>query len=1362
MKKSLFLVAAMFGVLFLSNNYAQPHDQQQRAFLQDFSKRNSVQFHKDRQLAELIAIKIGIPIRKTWVDGRIIELQKIENGIPKYYETNNLNSANTISTDKVWPGGTSGLFLSGKDVVLGIWDGGGTRTTHRELIGRAVQKDNPEEITDHATHVAGTMIAKGLNPSAQGMANQARLNAYDWNDDLAEMSSEAALGLLVSNHSYGSSTGWGGSGSDLYWYGNSSISTSEDYLFGFYSSESAKYDSIAWYAPYYLIVKSAGNDRGAGPQTQPIEHWEFIDTMKVRVSDPRSLDGGTSGYDCICPEGVSKNILTVGAVWNIRGGYQNPADVAIATFESWGSSWGPADDGRIKPDIVAQGTYLFSSIAVDDQSYEYYSGTSMATPSVSGSIGLLLEHQENLHPGVKLRSSTLKALLIHTADEAGPNPGPDYMFGWGLMNTDHAAKLLSLNVEEDDRYVILEYSITTGGTFELPIECLKTEYLKATICWTDVPASASAPSLDPADAKLVNDLDMRIIGPATTTTYAPWILNGVNPSAAATTGDNSLDNVEQVLIENPADGNYTIRITPKGTITNGPQVLSIIVSAPKRRVALASPDNGSDQIPTRAGLSWKTFSSATKYRVQVSSDPDFQTTFFDQNNILNTSVEVTGLKTNQTYYWRVNYVNSTGNGDWSDVWSFKTGAPLTDAGYAILFDGVDDYIEVPFHSKFAPIENDDVVTIEAWIYIKNFYNFIFPITDFYMSSDDFGWSLFINQSTGLELNLMYSSQTASYDFNRNQWYHIAVSCDKTQNTIIFLVNGEKIYEGAFADDIPDTHQFNTPMLVGANMSGSDEFSNGMIDELRIWSIARTEQQIKDNMKSKLTGNPVGLVANYDFNTGFGLIAYDASNNVSPGNLKNDPLWIVSTAPIGSIPVLTLITNSLKSVTVTSHYSDTLKAGGGILPYRWKILSGTLPDGLNLDSLSGIISGIPRNHGVFTFGVKLTDSQSPVATVEKNYQLTVNPIVLSITTEQLANGKINLAYNDTIQATGGILPYQWSIHSGALPTGLSLDTLFGITHGVPSVSGNFTVSIKLTDSQNPPVSAIKSYSLLIEPGSLSIITDHLIDGKMNSPYSDTIQATGGIPPYHYFLINGTIPDGLQLDQTNKGIMEGTPKEYGNFTFTIKVVDSYTPKNEFSKDVMMRINPEDLTITTDSIRSVVVDSEYCDTIEVSGGIPPYKWYRTKGVFPSGLVLDSLSGILAGIVLSQGSVTFTIKVDDSQTPPYSDNQEFDLACITDIAEPGHLRKTTCLFPNFPNPFNPATIISYNLEQSGYVTIEIFDIRGTKIRNLVTLSQPAGYYSIIWDGRDDHNNPAVSGVYFYRMAFDSNVFVKKMVLIK
>jgi subtilisin family serine protease len=273
--------------------------------------------------------------------------------------------------------------------------------------------------SEHATHVGGTLIAGGINGNVRGMAYQANLLANDWNNDESEMTLRAGQGLLVSNHSYGAICGWSDDGSQ--WNGDNSVNATYDYKFGYYDTRARNWDRLAFNAPYYLIVKSAGNSRGAGPNPP----------------DPSHPANGP--YDCLPTYSVAKNILTVGAVNALTNGWTSAGSVSMSTF----SSWGPTDEGRIKPDVVGCGVNVPALGITNDNQYVTLSGTSMSGPSVAGSCLLLVEHYSNTHNSAKMRSSSLKGLVIHTADECFSFPGPDYRFGWGLMNTRKAADLIS-------------------------------------------------------------------------------------------------------------------------------------------------------------------------------------------------------------------------------------------------------------------------------------------------------------------------------------------------------------------------------------------------------------------------------------------------------------------------------------------------------------------------------------------------------------------------------------------------------------------------------------------------------------------------------------------------------------------------------------------------------------------------------------------------------------------------------------------------------------------------------------------------------------------------------------------------------
>ncbi len=517
--------------------------------------------------AEEMAKKKGWVIKKVIGDGQTIELKELDpRGRPVYFSTGNLNAAKTVAANKVWNGGGMGLNLTGLGVILREWDESAVRPTHQELTSRITQGDGATGFSGHSTHVAGTMLATGIVGNAHGMSNLATLRAFDWYSDYAEMASEASSGALLSNHSYVYITGWFWDGSIWYWYGDPSVSQVEDYFFGFYSEDAKIIDSIACSAPYYLVCRAAGNDRGEGPATQPVNHMVYDGNNWVLSNTVRNLDGMPSGYGCITNGfGTGKNMMTVGAVNPIPNGYNAPSDVVHASF----SCTGPTDDGRVKPDIVADGIGLYSTYSTADNAYATMSGTSMATPNACGSLALLQQHYHNLH-GVYMRSATLKGLAIQTTDEAGPAPGPDYKFGWGLLDIGKAASVLSNTTTA----LVREATLMNGQTYTVNIKSNGSDPLRATICWTDPPGTPPPPSLNPPAIMLVNDLDLRIDG----STYKPWILDLANPSNAATTGDNIRDNVEQVLTPVLPAGCHTLTVTHKGTLSGGSQAFSLILT----------------------------------------------------------------------------------------------------------------------------------------------------------------------------------------------------------------------------------------------------------------------------------------------------------------------------------------------------------------------------------------------------------------------------------------------------------------------------------------------------------------------------------------------------------------------------------------------------------------------------------------------------------------------------------------------------------------------------------------------------------------------------------------------------------------
>jgi hypothetical protein len=502
---------------------------------------------------------------------------------PLFRITHNREAAVSSRIHTLLDGGRTALGLSGEGQRALLIDDGFPRLSHVELTGRVDRRDEFSLESTHATHVAGTILASGEWREARGMAPAATLRSHDWNNDLAEMAQAALDGIRVSNHSYGDPLGWTpnilGDGA-WGWMGAPSISPLEDMQFGYYGETARDWDAVADAAAYLLIVKSAGNERERQGPPDGASHWVFDGGWK-RSTAVRAPDGGPDGFDSIGDAGVAKNVLTVGAVEDAPWGVNAPEDVVMTPF----SSFGPTDDGRIKPDLVANGVSLLSSKSGSDTDYGASSGTSQAAPVVTGAALLLGELWERSFPGTTPLASTIKALLLHAADEAGDADGPDYRFGWGHLNAERAALVmhqhmvseLSLAPVRPYPVWLFEGDLGAGETQTFEVPWPGDRPFKATLVWTDPAADVRAPILDDPTPRLVHDLNLSAEQDGAV--HLPWVLDPSRPDAPATHGVNRLDNIEQVVFD-AAQGIVRIRVSAPTTLTRAGQSFSLIAGSP--------------------------------------------------------------------------------------------------------------------------------------------------------------------------------------------------------------------------------------------------------------------------------------------------------------------------------------------------------------------------------------------------------------------------------------------------------------------------------------------------------------------------------------------------------------------------------------------------------------------------------------------------------------------------------------------------------------------------------------------------------------------------------------------------------------
>jgi serine protease AprX len=529
----------------LAVEYQRQFDEQEAAVQQYLNANPGVQREVEKNGVRHRIIRIG-------QDGQPVYQ------VNRYASAKNVASAQLIKADALHPGGSLGLNITGTGMTVGVWEPGLPRTTHELLQGKVTiesgQTASPND--NHASHVTGTIVGNpmttGDGVSARGVAYGAVSRNWDSANDAAEMAA-AAGNLFVSNHSYGLAND----------------TTTPVWQFGAYDAEAAAWDRITKLAPYYLPFVAGGNEQKSNGNMSK------------------------NGYDLMTGSSASKNVMTVGAL---------NGDKAMSDY----SNWGPTDDGRIKPEIVARGTAINSAQGTSDTAYsgsvESSSGTSYATPASAGSALLLQQYFNSVNSRYML-ASTLKTLMMGTAEDLG-QPGPDNKFGYGLLNVEAAGRAIQKNsvvtaatgsnrqVQTSNSRGALVYEWADNppndgqGELTLDVFAKGSQALVVNVGWTDDEGTEQTIShgIDPTDTRTVYDFDVLVTDTATSTSYRPW----VTPSLANRTDDATKATnwfqanggpLRQVIVSAPTAGNqYKITVRKSASSPVTARTLSVVAT----------------------------------------------------------------------------------------------------------------------------------------------------------------------------------------------------------------------------------------------------------------------------------------------------------------------------------------------------------------------------------------------------------------------------------------------------------------------------------------------------------------------------------------------------------------------------------------------------------------------------------------------------------------------------------------------------------------------------------------------------------------------------------------------------------------
>lgn len=427
-----------------------------------------------------------------------------------------------------------------------------------------------------------------------------------------------------------------------------------------------------------------------------------------------------------------------------------------------------------------------------------------------------------------------------------------------------------------------------------------------------------------------------------------------------------------------------------------------------------------------------------------------------------------------------------------------------------------------------------------------------------------------------------------------------------------------------------------------------------------------------SLPTGLTISSTGLISGTA--TVAGIYSFTVEVEDSDTNIDIQSLNIVVQAPSP-----TIITTSLPDAVVGSSYSALIEAIGGTTPYvNWIISINSLPNGLNITSspTTATISGIPTTPGTYNFTVQVEDTATGIDT--QVFTLIVNSNTIPIiSTTVLPFAPLNEPYSQNLNASGGALPYTWTLDSNILPNGLTLSTS-GLISGTPTVNGSFVFTVKVTDAYGKfdyqLLSIIVGTSILP-----AIITNELPNGIENSLYSTFIQGNGGELPYSWSLL-GTLPIGLTLD-TN-GQISGIPTTSGLYNFQILLSDNNLDLDLQSYSIFIQDSTLPVILTTE-LESSQLDVYYTKSIFATGGVPSYTWTIDDGVLPNGLTISNF-GIITGTPTQVGLYNFDVKIVDSNSNEFI--QSYQLV----VRSTGY--NSSCCFCVFTNQIVDFTTNGFN----------------------------------------------------------------------
>ncbi len=679
-----------------------------------------------------------------------------------------------------------------------------------------------------------------------------------------------------------------------------------------------------------------------------------------------------------------------------------------------------------------------------------------------------------------------------------------------------------------------------------------------------------------------------------------------------------------------------------------------------------------------------------------------------------------------TIVYDVTSNNNNGTLTNTDGNEWQTSSAIYGPKYCLEMDGIDDYVDCGIITNPSFLTS---LTLECWVNIDvvNHYNRI--ITQDYVDTSEtgLGW-LATNLDGTVYTYLGGALQSTSQALNADEWNHIALVWDGT--TIVFYING---HLDANSYSVESLQSCNSNIYLGWGGRYNNTHFDGEMDEVRIWSSARTSNQIREDMCQTLTGNESGLVAYYDFDNTSGQFLQDFSGNGFSGTLHSsitDDGWVPSNAfntwldtsnsnwsnesnwsngapdPTDNIAIYNL--DTVPSISGAPTFND-LYLGNGV--------------NVNLNSDMTINGNLILNSNLDLNGQTIVLGEQ--ATLIENNGHLYGELGQIQTTRSLSN------INDNVAGLGAVITEDGNLGTTTIIRGHK-------AQGHQGIDRYYQIN-----PQNNPTAATLVFNYLdseLNGQNESIIklfksTDGVEwieqDSELNAA-NNTITLTD-IDSFSYWSA-GQAGAGEALPITLSSFTVSLYNHLPTLSWTTESESNNLGWNVYranSNDLAQTIRINEEFIHGSGNTSEQTQYTYYDNEPIVTGEEYYYWIESVG-FGNEIKYHGPISILVG-----------------SEQPDEDNPE--------------VSKEFGLFPNYPNPFNPSTTISFASEKSGNCELTVYDLRGRRVKTLFSGHVNAEVTnSIVWNGDDDNNKKVASGIYFYRLTGNGKTVNRKMTLMK